>query len=694
MRSRLRALRALTLALLVMLGARLWQVQVVDGPRYVAAATETRTRDVVVPAVRGQILDSTGRLLVRNRTALVVSVDRTALVKMKDGGKAVMARLGAVLGRNPADLTRRIRPCGPTVSKPCWAGSPHQPVPVDGDVSTREALQIMERQERFPGIVTSVQAVRDHPGRSAGVQALGYLQPVTKEELERREGFKAEFSGVDVSGRDGLESVYDRELRGTPGRKRVQVDRLGRVLGTEEQVAARPGDMLITSIDARVQAVTEKAIAEAMEAAPQADGAAGVVLDARSGRVVAIASAPTYDPGVWTGGIEEEDYRRLLSKRSGQPLVSRAIKGEFAPGSTFKMSSVAAMLRAGYPIDGRYNCPGSFMVGGRSFNNFRGRALGVLSLHTALVKSCDTIFYRAAFEQYTRDGGRKPRGKPKEIMANTARAFGFGRPTGIDLPGESPGRIPDRAWKKETWVATKEENCRRARTGYPEVARTDAGRAAFLKALARDNCQEGDQLRPGDAANFSIGQGDVLVTPIQLAAAYAALVTDGRLRSPRVGWMLVRPDGTKVREIEPPVTGKLPISPAERAYIKRALSQVTADGTAAGAFLGFPMKKVKIGGKTGTAEVYGKADTSWFASFAPVHDPRFVVVVMVSQGGLGSEAAAPAVRKIYEGIYGFTPEGKRAPAALPGWAPAAAPPVIGPDGTVVRKVKAGRGKVR
>ncbi|GIH79468.1 penicillin-binding protein 2 [Planobispora longispora] len=693
-RGRLSVLRALTLVLVLLLGARLWQVQVMEGDRYVAAAAATRTRDVVVPAVRGQILDALGRPLVRNRTTLVVSVDRTALERMEDGGEAVMARLGKVLGREPEDLLLQIRPCGPAISRPCWAGSPHQPAPVAGDVTPRQALQILERQEDFPGITAREQAVREHPGKSAAVQALGYLQPVTQEELEKREGLKAEFSGIDVAGRDGLESVYDRQLRGTPGRKRVQVDRLGKVLGVEHEVASRPGDTLITSIDAKVQAVTEKALAEAMKSAPDADGAAGVVLDARTGRVMAIASAPTYDPKVWTGGIDEKDYRRLLSEKAGLPLVSRAIKGEFAPGSTFKMSSVTAMLRAGYPINGRYNCPGSYMVGGRSFNNFRGRALGVMSLHTALVKSCDTIFYKAAFEQYTKDGGRHPRGKPKEVMANTARAFGFGSPTGIDLPGESPGRIPDRAWKKEMWAATRDVNCRRAKIGYPEVAKTDPGRASFLKSLARDNCQEGDQLRPGDAANFSIGQGDVLVTPLQLAAAYAALVTDGRLRSPRVGWMLVRPDGTKVKEIKVPVRGKLPLSPSERAYIKRALSQVASDGTAAGAFLKFPMKKVPIGGKTGTAEVYGKADTSWFASFAPVHDPRLVIVVMVSQGGMGSQTAAPAVRKIYEGIYGFTPEGKPAPAALPGGVPASRPPAILPDGTLAKKIVTERGRVR
>ncbi|GHE47668.1 penicillin-binding protein 2 [Streptosporangium violaceochromogenes] len=687
-KSRLLVLQVLVVSLLALLAVRLWQVQVVRGAEFVAAATETRTRDVVVPAVRGQILDSAGRPLVRNRTRLVVSVDRTSLNRMRGNGKDVLQKLATVLNRRPADLRMRIRACGPGVTRPCWPGSPYQPIPIDDDVTTREALQILERQEEFPGVTAEVQAVREYPGSTAAAQALGYLQPITQEELDRRDGFKAVFSGVDLVGRDGLEAVYDRALRGVPGLRRVQVDRLGKVIGVERQVPPTPGDTLITSIDAKVQAVTEKALAEAMKSAPAADGAAGVVLDVRTGRVVALASAPTYDPTVWTGGISEVEYQRLLSGKAGKPLVSRAIKGEFAPGSTFKVSSVSAMLNDGYPLHGHYDCPGSYMVGSRAFSNFRGAGLGTLTLHTALVKSCDTIFYRAAYEQWLRDGGLRPRGKTKEPMANMARAFGFGRPTGVDLPGESAGRIPDREWKKRIWEATKAENCRRAKTGYPEVARGSSSRAAFLKQLAYENCLEGYQWRPGDAANFSIGQGDVLVTPLQLAAAYAALVGDGRLRSPRLGWALVRPDGTMVKEIEVPVVGRLPLSPTERAYIKGALSQVPSDGTAAGAFAGFPMDKVKIGGKTGTAEVYGKADTSWFASFAPADKPRFVVVVMVSQGGMGGQTAAPAVRKIYEGIYGIAPQahspGRPVRAALPAGRPARELPMIKRDGTVAR----------
>jgi penicillin-binding protein 2 len=355
-------------------------------------------------------------------------------------------------------------------------------------------------------------------------------------------------------------------------------------------------------------------------------------------------------------------YRHLLSEKSGKPLVSRAINGQFAPGSTFKVSSVASMLRAGYPLDGKYSCPGSVNVGGRAFNNFRGIPLGTLSLHLALVKSCDTIFYRAAYEQYLRDGGRSPKKNAKEVFANTARRFGFGSPTGIDLPGESSGRIPDRRWKKETWALTSATNCKRAGTGYPEVK--DGARAAFLKRLAHENCTEGFVLRPGDSANFSIGQGDVLVTPLQLARAYAALVTDGKV----------------VKKIPVPVVGKLPLQEKERLYIKNALSQVASDGTAAGAFSGFPMDKVRIGGKTGTAEVWGKTDTSWFASFAPTKNPRFVVVVMVSQGGMGAQTAAPAAREIYEGIFGI-----KKPAALPGGKPVSRLPMFAPDGTVIRE---------
>jgi penicillin-binding protein 2 len=596
----------------------------------------------------------------------------------------VLRRLATVLGLPLNQVKQRIRPCGPGVSRPCWPGSPYHPIPVADRVSTRQALQILERQEEFPGVTAEIQSVRDYPGGSQAAQMLGYLQPVTEQELERRSGLKASYSGVDLIGRDGLEWMYDDALRGKPGLRRVQVDRMGKVIRVERQVSPQTGDMLITSIDANVQALAEKAVDGAMKNVSQADGAAAVVLDVKTGRVIALASAPSYNPAIWSGGVSDREYRRLLSNESGKPLVSRAIKGEYSPGSTFKITSVSAMVKDGYPLHGTYHCPGAVMVGGRAFHNFRGIGLGSMNLKTALIKSCDTIFYRAAYEQWLRDGGKNPKPVTKEPMSNMARAYGFGRPTGIDLPGESAGRIPDRKSRREQWAATKKQSCQRAKTGYPEEE--DSGRAAFLKRLAYENCLEGYQWRAGDAANFSIGQGEVLVTPLQLARAYAAVVGDGKVRSPRIGRALVRPDGTLVKEIPVPVVGELPINEETRRYIRAALSQVPSDGTARGAFLGFPMNRVRIGGKTGTAEVWGKEDTSWFASFAPAEDPRLVVVVMVSQGGMGGATAAPAAREIWEGIYGLGKDehGKNRKPALPNGRPAEGLPVIAQDGMVAQ----------
>lgn len=699
---RLMVLHVLVVSLLLVLMGRLWYLQVMNGEVYARIAADNRIRDIVVPAVRGQILDQVGRPLVRNRTALVVSVDRTALSRQPDGGRAVLARLAKVLGVKPERLHLKIRLCGPKVPRPCWPGSPFQPIPVDDRVDARTALQIMERQEDFPGVSAQMQAVRHYPrpeGASAA-QVVGYLQPVTQEELDKRKGLKVTgFSGVDLIGRDGLEAVYDNELRGTPGVRQVKVDSRGRVTGDAKETPAVPGSHVVTSIDARVQSIVEKALERAIDRARQqrhrGEAAAGVVLDVRTGRVIALAGWPTYDPSIWIGGVSEKEYNRLLSKDQGEPLVPRATQGMFAPGSTFKISSMAAAVKDGYSLHGTYGCPGSFRVGNRAFRNFEGQAHGPMNLHRALVVSCDTIFYRFAYEQWLRDGATKPRKNPKDPMVKMARAFGFGRKTGIDLPHEATGRIPDREWKADYWRATKKMYCKHAKTGYPEVARSDPARAAFLKAIATENCRSGYVWRAGDAANFSIGQGDILVTPLQLANAYAALANGGTLYSPRIAKAIVRPDGTVVRRIDPVKMGELPVPDHVLSYMRKALAEVPRSGTAAGAFAGFPFDKVSVAGKTGTAEVYGKQDTSWFASFAPADKPRFAVVVMVAQGGQGGRVAAPAVREIYEGIYGLTGghdaekdrdgeddgDDKGSTAALPGGKPADKLPKIRMDGT-------------
>jgi penicillin-binding protein 2 len=683
---RLVVLHVLVMSLLLSLGGRLWYLQVMNGAHYRRVAADNRIREVVVPAVRGQILDDAGRPLVRNRTALVVSVDRTVLVKQKDQGRAVLRRLAAVLGTPYEQIALKVQLCAPGIKRPCWPGSPYQPIPIDDHVDSRRALQIMERQEDFAGVTAQLEPVRDYPKTDGAdaAQALGYLQPITQDELDKRKGLKVTgFSGVDLIGRDGLEAVYDSDLRGTPGDRRVLVDSQGRVTGIASEQPPVGGGSLVTSIDARVQGIVNGALQHAITAARHrgdpADSAAGVVMDVRTGRIVAMASYPTYNPAVWTGGISQSEYDSLLSKGQGQPLISRVTQGEFAPGSTFKISSMPAAIKDGYPLNGIYPCPSSYMVGSRSFSNFEGESGGDINLHQALVMSCDTIFYKFAYEEWLRDGGNHPVKKPKDPMQKMAKAYGFGKPTGIDLVTESGGRIPDRAWKKDYWDATKKSNCKHAKTGYPDVAKTDPSRAAYLKAIASENCVDGYVFRAGDAANFAVGQGDVLVTPLQLVRAYAAVANGGTLWSPRIGKAVLGPDGRVVRRIDPVNAGKVPVSSKVLGYMRSALRDVTKSGTAAGAFGGFPFNKVDIAGKTGTAEVFGKGDTSWFASYAPAKKPRYAVVVMVTQAHTGATTAAPAAREIWEGMYGLKKGGSAA--LVDGKLPDRLP-MLSADGTV------------
>jgi penicillin-binding protein 2 len=693
-RLRLVVLEVLVLSLLVTLLGRLWYLQVLAGDQYQQAAADNRIREIVTPAVRGQILDSSGRPLVRNRTALVVSVSRTELLKQPDDGRAVLRRLARVIKMPYGEIAKRVRLCGPGVSKPCHSGSPYQPIPVTDRADTKMALQIMERREEFPGVTAELQAVREFP-EPAGANAahmLGYLSPVTEEELAaqeeraRRKGTETVVKGTDLVGRSGLERMYDGYLRGRSGVQQLSVDHLGRVTGVVDERDQVPGSYLVTSIDGKVQALAERALRGAIHQARtkgdrnkggrryKADSGAVVVLDHQTGRIVAMASYPTYDPSIWVGGISLRDYQSITNEKNNYPNLSRATQGEFAPASTFKVISTSAAAEHGFSLRGTYPCTSSFQVGNREFTNYESQAHGSITFRQALEVSCDTVFYRIGYQMWLRDGGNSPKRKPADPIVTMAKAWGLGSPTGVDLPSESDGRIADRAWKKHYWAATKDENCKRGKTGYPEVANEDPDRARFLEQLARENCADGYKFRAGDAVNFAIGQGDTTVTPLQMAAVYGAVANGGTLWSPRIGKAVIRPDGTLVRELKPKVRAKVPVEKRVLDYIRSALYGVTVEGTGRGPFAGFPLDTHPVASKTGTGEVYGKQTTSWFASF----DKRYSIVMMVSQGGTGSGTSGPFVRQIYEGIYGL--DGKQA--ALPGGLPQVRLPTIRKDGTI------------
>ncbi len=676
-RPRLVALRVLVLALVVTLLGRLWLLQVVDGEQLAAAAESNRIREVVTAPARGEVLDASGRPLVRNRTSLVVTVDRGRLQRETDDVEeaAVWARLAEVLGRPADELAASSRVCGGGVESPCWNGSPYQPVPVAEDVPLDLALRISEHAEQFPGVEAGLQALREYPNGTLAAHLLGYVAPISETQLA--DPAYAGYRQTDSVGRGGLEEVYDADLRGETGVRRVAVDRFGVVEGVVDESAPRPGSHLVTSLDGGVQRVVEEALARGVDKAGS-DEAAAVVLEAGTGRVVAMASYPSYDPGVFVGGASTEEFAALTDEAAGVPLLNRAVQGQYPPASTWKVVTTAAAVESGRAdLRGRYSCPGSISIGNTVKRNFRGIDQGVMDLRNALIKSCDTMFYTFAVNDWYADNGRVEDGEaPQESLQAMARAFGFGSPTGVDLPSESSGRVTDRGFKQQRWEANKDTYCRDAESGYPDVK--DRARRAFLHRLAKENCSDGWRYTAGEHANLGIGQGETVVTPLQLATAYAALVNGGTLYAPRLAKAVVSPDGQTVREIPPVEKGKVPVDPQVLDYIRDALSHVTQDGTAAGAFGGFDFDAVSVGGKTGTAEVFGKKDTAWFASFAPTEDPRFVVVAMFPDSGQGGQVAAPVVREIYEGIYGL---GGR-DAALPGGRLPEALPAVRPDGSV------------
>ena len=681
--------QVLICSLLIGLLGRLFYLQVAAGPKYRDAALSIQSRDVVTPATRGLIVDSSGVPLALNRVGIAVTVDRTKIDLQPDKGVAVLQALAKLLKLDYADIYQRTRLCGelPKGAKAgCWTGSRFQPIPITKEADPEIALKIVERSDEYPGVSATPVSIRNYPG-NAGVNAahmLGYIGPLTENDLAGGNG--RSYYRSESIGKAGLEIQYDEYLRGVPGIKTVIVDRKEAVTSTSQNSKPVGGDHLVTSIDARVQSSVESALADAVRRARAlgypSDGAAAVVMDVTNGQILALASYPTYDPNSYERGLTVAEATNLYSAQAGVPALSRALQGVFAPASTFKAVSVVAAANAGYNLNASYDCPSQVEVGTRAFQNFESKAQGRISLKKAIAVSCDTIWYRIAFDEWLRDGGLKPKSDANDYFYNAAKGFQVGIKTGIDLPSESSGRLADREWRKDWYAQNKDFYC-----NYKTRA-TKSQQTAFLIQLAYENCLDGDKIRAGDAVNFSIGQGDTVITPVKLAQMYAAIANGGTIWKPTIAKAIVKTDGTVVKAIEKEKLGSLPADKKTIRFLQSALREVVISGTGTGVFSGFP---IQISGKTGTAQVFGrnpngseKADTSWFASYGPTEKPRFAVVMMVSQGGFGASTSGVGVRKIYETLFGV--KGSKIESAEIIF-PSGVPPVTLPKISPATKVK-------
>ncbi|MEO7837406.1 MAG: penicillin-binding protein 2 [Acidimicrobiales bacterium] len=618
-RLRLSIVGIIVISLFAAVFARLWYLQVLDSKSLQAEATRNQVRLVFEPAPRGRILDRQGRPLVENRISEAVTVTRADVI----GNDEVLSRLAALLDISVVELERRIGDL---------RFGPYRPVPVAEGVTEDKIVYLREHAADFPGVQVQALAERAYPAPGLAAHVLGYVGEINDAELASRED-KGYRLGDDI-GKSGTEQTYEADLRGRPSRTALEVDANGKVVGTLSNRPPRPGNDVQLTVDLDVQRLTEESLAQGLLSSRErtdrtdrrpfkAPAGAAVVLDPRDGSVLAMASFPTYDPSAFVRGISPELFGALQDKANHFPLTNRAIQGQYAPGSTFKLFTALAALQRG-AITPRTTVldEGSFRLqrcrGERCvYRNAGSRSYGQVNLTRALTVSSDVFFYSLGANFWF--GG----GPNALAIQETARQMGLGERTGIPLASEQRGRIPD-----------------------PESRRR-------LNALRPDAFPEG-KWRAGDNVNLSIGQGETVVTPVQLANAYAAFANGGTLFEPRVAARVVDGKGKTVREVEAKVLRPVSLDPAVRRPILDGLRGAVFDpmGTAAGAFAGFPLDTFSVAGKTGTAQVSGRQDTALFAAFAPVENPQYVVAVIMEEAGFGGSAAAPVARRILQGLAG------------------------------------------
>lgn len=599
------------LALFAVIFFRLWYLQVLSGDKYVAQANDNRIREIKVQAPRGEIVDRDGRTLVDNRASTVLTISPDKLPRRQDEKTELYERLSRITGLPVREIRTNVRDQ--------LRAQPFAAARVKSDVSTATYHYILENQSDFPGVAVETVSLRRYPNEEVGAHLFGTVGEIN-EELLKDERYRGVTLG-DRIGVSGIESAYDRYLRGENGATRLQVDALGNLRAQVGRREPRQGRQLRLTVDLDVQEAGQRALG--------GQKGAFVVMDVRNGEVIALGSSPAFDPNIFARTIRQSDLDKVYSKDRGEPIANRAIQGQYPTGSTFKPITAVAGLEGGLITPGTViNDGGSITVGDRKFENDQGVAHGPVALRRALEVSSDVFFYTLGLQM---NGSNQ--------LQNWARALGIGRTTGIDIPGEvsGQGHVPSERWRNEEFAEF--QRCKEQERPTPQE-------------IALGECGYQDRpWGPGDNVNLAIGQGDLGASPLQMAVAYAAIANGGYIVTPHLGQRVEDNEGRALQEFEASRRRKLPIDASYRQAILDGLTQAAqgGGGTSTSVFEGF---QVPVAGKTGTAERgAGRPNQSWYLSLAPAGNPNYVVAVTFEAGGYGAETAAPAARKIWAALY-------------------------------------------
>ncbi len=577
---------------------RLWYLQILSGDHYLAQARNNQVRDILVQAPRGKIVDRNGNVLVDNRTGYAVTISPDKLPKSQAAKTALYERLAGVLKMDKAQIRATVRTQ--------LRALPFANATVKSDVGQDVYSYIRERQADFPGVSVNPVYLRFYPHHDLAAQMVGWVGQVTAEELKQ-----PEYKGVNLNdrvGQAGIESSYDRFLRGIDGASRVQVDASGALRGELTTKQPVPGHQLRLTLNSEAQKVGEETLA----------GRKGgfVAMDVRDGSVYALGSAPSFDPNVFSKGVLQSTYKRLTDTANGAPLANRATQGLYPTGSTFKPITALAALSCGVLTPGQILFDGgSFKIGALNLHNAGNAAYGALNLVQALTVSSDVYFYKVGQALDGSCGGT--------ALQKWGRKLGITRPTGIDIPGENSagqGFLPTPAY-------------------INEVYKKDPGRF-------------GKPWTTGDAVNLAVGQGYLEASPLQMAVAYAGIATNYKVK-PHLAMRVDDSQGRAIQEFSTPSRTPLGIPPPFRQVIMDGLYGAANNpkGTSYDVFKDFP---IKVCGKTGTAEKgIGRPDQSWYVLLAPCPNPKYVIAVTDETGGFGAATAAPDARRILAALYGI-----------------------------------------